>query len=350
MALGVGTVLAFGAFSITALAVTENTLAQENSDLRVYHQNGLIDDEEARRLASLPGVAAIQPIVYSEADFGGKKRPVRGLPAETIYDPDLSAGRWFSDFEVAGAAPVSVIGGPLAAMTHTAVGDYIEIGITSGVRTIQVIGIDENLVHDGTFIWLPLETAKAFEDQSHPNAYWVETASSDTAVVDEVADAIAAEFTDNPMNMDVKYRDLAATRAEDRVVVGVIQAFGLPIVAIGMIGLVSAMTSTVLERTKEIGILRAIGARRRHIRRVFRSEGVALAVLGWLIGIPVGYVLARVILWFFGRALHASFSLLFPPWLPLLTLVGVIVVARLTLRPPLRRAVRMRPGDALRYE
>ena len=60
VALGVGTVLAFGAFSITALAVTENTLAQENSDLRVYHQNGLIDDEEARRLASLPGVAAIQ--------------------------------------------------------------------------------------------------------------------------------------------------------------------------------------------------------------------------------------------------------------------------------------------------
>jgi hypothetical protein len=48
--------------------------------------------------------------------------------------------------------------------------------------------------------------------------------------------------------------------------------------------------------------------------------------------------------------MHTSFSLLFPPWLPLVALVGVIVVARLTLRPPLRRAVRMRPGDTLRYE
>ncbi|MCP4223952.1 MAG: ABC transporter permease, partial [Actinomycetia bacterium] len=123
VALGVGTVLAFGAFSVTALAVTEDTLAQEASDLRVYHQNGLIDDKEARRLASLPGVAAIQPIVYSEADFGGDKRPVRGLPAETIYDPDLSAGRWFTDLEVTGAAPEGLIGGPHAAMTRTDPGD-----------------------------------------------------------------------------------------------------------------------------------------------------------------------------------------------------------------------------------
>lgn len=350
VALGVGTVLAFGAFSVTALAVTEDTLAQENSDLRVYHQNGLIDDNEARRLASLPGVAAMQPIVYSEADFGGDKRPVRGLPAETIYDPDLSAGRWFTDLEVTAAAPVGVIGGPLAAMTHTDVGDYIEVGTTSGVHTIQVVGIDENLVYEGTFIWLPLETAKAFENQSHPNVYWVETTSPDAEVVDEVADAIATAFADNPVKLDVRYQTLAVAAAEDRVVVGVIQAFSLPIVAIGMIGLVSAMTTTVLERTREIGILRAVGARRRHIRRIFRTEGATLAVLGWLIGIPVGYVLAKVILWFFGRALHTSFSLLFPLWLPLVTLVGVIVVARLTLRPPLRRAVRMRPGDALRYE
>ncbi len=117
-----------------------------------------------------------------------------------------------------------------------------------------------------------------------------------------------------------------------------------------MIGLLSAMTTAVLERTREIGILRAVGARARHVRRVFRAEGTALAVLGWLIGIPVGYGLAQLIVWLFGRALHTSFPLLFPPWLPLVALAGVIVVARLTLRPPLRRAVRMRPGDALRYE
>jgi hypothetical protein len=60
--------------------------------------------------------------------------------------------------------------------------------------------------------------------------------------------------------------------------------------------------------------------------------------------------LGWAIVWAFGRALHTSFTMMFPLWLPLLALAGVIVVARLTLRPPLRQAVRMRVGDALRYE
>ncbi len=352
VALGVATVLAFGAFSITALDVTQSTLQNESGDLRVYHSRGLFNDNEAELLASRPDVAAVQPIVYATADFGGDKRPVWGLPAETIYRSDLSAGRWFTPREVDDAAPVAVVGGPLAAITHTEVGDLIDIGTTNGVQTVEVVGIDEALVQDGTFIWLPLETAKAFEEQPDPNVYWVETASSEPDVADRVASDIQATFAaaGNPVTVDIQYRDLAAAQAEDRIVVGVIQVLGLPIVAIGMIGLVSAMTTTVLERTREIGVLRAIGARARHIRRVFRAEGTTLAVAGWLLGIPIGYLLARIIVWFFGRALHTSFPLLFPPWLPAVALVGVIVIARLTLRAPLRRAVRMRPGEALRYE
>ncbi len=303
-------------------------------------------------LGSRADVAALQPVLHSEAEFGGDERPIWGLPADTIYDPDLSAGRWFTDDEVADAAHVAVVGRPLASMTHTEIGDRIDIGTRNGVETVEVIGVDENLVYDGTFIWLPLATAKLFEDQPNPNVYWVETTSPEPAVVDRVAEDILSVFAaaGSPVNVDVHYRDMAAAAAEDRVVVTVIQMFGLPIVAIGMIGLVSTMTTNVLERTREVGILRALGARARHVRRVFRAEGVALATAGWLIGIPVGYGLAWVIVWFFGRAMHTSFSLLFPPWLPLLALAGVVVVARLTLRPPLRRAVRMAPGDALRYE
>ncbi|MDH3293765.1 MAG: ABC transporter permease [Acidimicrobiia bacterium] len=352
MALGVGTVLAFTAFSLTALEATENTLQNESGDLRVYHTTGLVDDDEARLLVSRPDVAAVQPVVYSEAEFGGDERPIWGLPADPIYDYDLVAGRWFTDVEVTDAARVAVIGKPLAAITHAEVGDHIDIGTRNGVETVVVIGVDENLVHEGTFIWLPLETAKIFENQDYPNVYWVETTSPEPEVVDRVAENIRSAFAaaGNSVTVDVRYQDMAAAAAEDRVVVGVIQMLGLPIVAIGMIGLVSTMTTNVLERTREIGILRALGARARHVRQVFRAEGVALAAAGWLMGIPVGYVLARVIVWLFGRAMHTSFSLVFPPWLPLVALAGVIIVARLTLRPPLRRAVRMRPGEALRYE
>ena len=67
-------------------------------------------------------------------------------------------------------------------------------------------------------------------------------------------------------------------------------AMGLPIVAIGMIGLVGATASNVIDRTREIGILRSIGARRRDLRAMFRMEGLVIAALG--IFAPVGIMLA----------------------------------------------------------
>ena len=68
---------------------------------------------------------------------------------------------------------------------------------------------------------------------------------------------------------------------------------GLLVVAISMAGLANALTMSVLERIREIGILRSIGARARDIRGIFATEILNLAVTGWLIAIPLGYLLGR---------------------------------------------------------
>jgi ABC-type lipoprotein release transport system permease subunit len=73
-------------------------------------------------------------------------------------------------------------------------------------------------------------------------------------------------------------------------------------------------------------------------------------VAGWLVGLPIGYGLARLIVWLFGRALHATLDLQFPIWLMFTALLGVVIVTRIALRPPLRHATRMQPGMAIRYE
>ena len=130
----------------------------------------------------------------------------------------------------------------------------------------------------------------------------------------------------------------------------IIMSLGIPVVAMGMIGLVSAMTSNILERTREIGILRSIGARARHIRRVFLAEAVALVVAGWLLGIAVGYVIARIVLRAMNDAFDVSFTLRYPAWPMLVALVLTLVVAAAVLRRPLRRAGRLSPSTALRYE
>ena len=105
----------------------------------------------------------------------------------------------------------------------------------------------------------------------------------------------------------------------------------------------------VLERTREIGILRSIGARARDIRRIFMTEGVVLALAGWLLGIPLGYALMRLLVWLVWEVVGVRIPVAFPPWNSVVALVGTVVLALVVLALPVRRAVRLRPGEALRY-
>jgi putative ABC transport system permease protein len=123
---------------------------------------------------------------------------------------------------------------------------------------------------------------------------------------------------------------------------------GFLIVAISMVGLVNAITMNVLERTREIGVLRCIGARARDIRRIFAAEGLAVSLAGWLLGIPVGYAFARLLNWLLVELVKIEFTFTFPPLNLLIALVGTVVLALLIMRLPLRRAVRLKPGKALR--
>jgi putative ABC transport system permease protein len=117
-----------------------------------------------------------------------------------------------------------------------------------------------------------------------------------------------------------------------------------------MISLVNTLTINTLERTREFGVLRSIGARRRHLARMLRAEGMAIAALGWLAGVPIGYGIARLLIWMIGRAFDATFPVVFPLWSLLPVLALTLLVAVLVTRLPLRRLGRMSTGDALRYE
>lgn len=107
-----------------------------------------------------------------------------------------------------------------------------------------------------------------------------------------------------------------------------------------------AITMGILERTREIGTLRCIGARARDIRRIFATEGMVVALMGWLLGLPAGYLLARGIIALTSSVAHIDLSFAFPTANVAITLVGTIV---LSLLVPVRRAVRFKPGEALRY-
>lgn len=99
------------------------------------------------------------------------------------------------------------------------------------------------------------------------------------------------------VDSEIVYVRLADEIASYRTSTTSLAVVGLIVVAISTAGLANAPTMSVLERTREIGILRSIGARARDIRRIFAAETLTLAAAGWLIGIPLGYLLDLFLVW-----------------------------------------------------
>jgi putative ABC transport system permease protein len=352
VALGASVALALGSFAVTGITVTNDTMSHEGSDIQVYARHGTLALDVEGVLAGVDGVAAAQPIIYANITVAGRDVAARGLPAVPVYEPNLISGRWFSSDEVRDEAAVTVLGEPLAAAAGVGVGDLVDIGLKDSVTVARVVGVDATLVNDGKFALMPITTLMTLTTYQGPTAYWVETVSHEHEDVDQAVDAIAAALnrTGHVAEVIARYPEIEQAQAEDRIVVGVIQAMGLPILGIGMIGLVGAMASNIVERRREIGVLRAIGARKRHLRRIFQSEGLAVVAAGWAMALPIGYALSWLIVREFSSALEVHIDVLFPLWLPAIVLGGVIVVGSTSMRLPMRSVVKMRPSDAIRYE
>jgi putative ABC transport system permease protein len=116
-------------------------------------------------------------------------------------------------------------------------------------------------------------------------------------------------------------------------------------IIISLFGIVNTLVLTVFERTREIGMLRAVGMTRRQVRNMIRHEAIITALLGAALGIPVGVVLALMV----GKAIdYPAFTI---PWGTLIVFIVAAVVAGLVAAIfPARRAGRLNILDALKYE
>jgi putative ABC transport system permease protein len=118
-------------------------------------------------------------------------------------------------------------------------------------------------------------------------------------------------------------------------------------VFVSIFGMINTLVLSVYERTREIGMLRAIGMTRRQVRRMIRQESVITALIGAAIGLPLGIFLAALV----NRAL-SEFDVRFAiPWVQLVVLTIVaIVIGILAAIMPARRAAKLNPLEAIAYE
>jgi putative ABC transport system permease protein len=353
VSLAVGTLLAALALGTSVGNMTSGYFDQSRWDiwLQTYASKSL-DASAQKTITSIQGVKEAQPLLTNNAQVAGTTTMLMGVAQTPMYRPEIVAGRWYTAAQARSNANVGVIGRALADKAGVGVGGTIDVKTAAGTVPLRVIGITTNIENQGATIYLPLGTLQAaLHTPGEVNSYWISTISQDHAAIDRVTarveDTLAAGGN-QPTTIEryIQKRDSVAANASMTTSITVL---GLLIVGISMVGLVNAITMGVIERTREIGILRSVGARAKDIRRIFTVEGVTVALIGWLIGIPLGFAMAHGLISLTSSVVKTDMPFVFPAGNIAITLIGTIVLALLVLIAPLRRAVHLKPGDAIRY-
>ncbi len=306
-------------------------------------------------------VEAVAPLVRTGRPVRYRDRALYGVfiqgstPDITrIEDIDLTEGRWYNDFENRTARNVCIIGAEVAENlfpNERPLGKKIRVG---GHR-FEVIGV---LARQGKFLGLfsfdeqiqmPFNTFKKLFGSRRSITIEVKASSAETLDLaeDEITGILrtvrkvdAMEESNFAINRQEAFRDQIG------VIKGTIYAIGIFLTAlalvVGGIGVMNIMFVTVKERTKEIGIRKAVGAKRRTILIQFLIEAVIVCVLAGLIGVALSAIVAAIINSFFTAYLSAGTVIL-----AFSICVGVGVVFGLV---PAWSAARAHPIEALRYE
>jgi len=231
------------------------------------------------------------------------------------------------------------------------VGDRITLTLRAGGEerqvTLRVVGVMAKV--GGTFgseddnsVIIPFrEAQQIFESGSSVDyvAMTVDTVEN----VDDVVEHIEDEFGDGVMVMsfEMVQEQVGQILGTIEAVLGGIAAISLLVAGVGII---NTMTISVMERTREIGILKAIGGKSSDVLYLFLSEATITGVIGGVLGAALGFVLGRLVGDYIGLPVSTS------PALGLAVVGFAMVTAVLAGLYPAWRAAGMNPVDALRYE
>ncbi|MFN3951141.1 MAG: ABC transporter permease [Thermaurantimonas sp.] len=270
---------------------------------------------------------------------------------------DLSQGRFFSEQELSRGSFVAVIGKDITDMLFPGVNDVVNEFITVGSNRYRVVGVlafkgaSSGFGGDRTVI-IPLTNARAnFKRASETYAVNVLAPSAESldGLIGEVTAAMRAIKKLKPgqqNNFEIVKSDSVAQILISNLRYVTLAATGIGLITLlgAAIALLNIMLVSVTERTREIGILKALGARKSTIRQQFLTEAVVLTQLGGLAGILLGLAIGNLTAYLIGGQFTAPWQ-----WI-LLALVLCFVTGVAAGFYPANKAANLDPVEALRYE
>jgi putative ABC transport system permease protein len=354
IALAVATLLGLASLALAVSQVTDQSWDVLGYDITLSAQTGGHDYGTAavNTVRAQPGVAGVEAADWSDMTYRGQTLYALGVHARTFVHEPLTAGRWLTAQDERTGARVIIAGSAFARIEGLRPGSKVVLTTAAGPVAFSVVGIGGSDANNGFNVYTTLAALQHVTGRPGvANNLLVRAVDKDHSAINALAAHLQGTLAREgyPSGAQLMYVGRADNKAQNSSVLLIVQCIGLLIVAISMFGLVNAITMNIIERTREIGVLRCLGARGRDLRRIFRTETIALAVIGFVLGIPLGWLLAHILRWL---VLHvANIQLPVPYTLGNvgIALAATLVLAVLVVAAPLRRATRLRPGDAIRY-
>ena len=260
--------------------------------------------------------------------------------------------------------PGIIIGKELAARLGLLMGDKLNVmspvgtmgplGMIPKIRRFEVVGVFDSGMYeyDSTLAYVSLSTAQDFFSMGDV-VTGVEVKVDDIFIADRVAAEVERNlgFPYGARDWMKLNKNLFSALQLEKMIMFIILVL---IILVASFNIVSTLTMIVVEKNREIAILKAMGATRRAVMRIFMLDGLIIGIVGTAIGIPLGYAACEILQQFYTLPSDIYYISHLPVKIKgldvLLVSLSAVIISFLATLYPSWQAAKLNPSEALRYE
>lgn len=344
----------------------DNVLARQSADLFVIFDGDERVDYALEVAYNHPGVEYAEMWFQTGASIlkegqrlqdAGIGAVLVGIPnGSTLFQPDIMfAGRWLQP----GDGPAIIIRKDVAEDNGLWLGDTVRLDLGQyGDDDWQIIGIYQQVFGGGvgetTAIYANLDAvARATKQYNSGDELRIQTQHPNEVYVDSVGKQLSDIF--EARNIDIADTETIIQLRRDidtqfDIVVNMLLAVAVITAMVGGVGLMGALSISVVERTREIGVMRAVGAKTGTILGMFMMEGILQGILSWAIIVPISIAIGRPLSNALGQVLfQASLDYQYNVESVGIWFVVMLIISTLASILPARSATSISVRDSLAY-
>lgn len=350
------TILSVAAANLAMGAGLDEILEQQASAIQVGAP-GAVDESVTSELAAIDGVEVVSPVRFGEMAIttaaADAPSPINSfmqmIDPDTYFETSSLPYNEGDDTTVRAALEAGgalVLPSPDATRLGVGAGDTVIVSTQDGPAPFDVVGV--YAVIGGGFGTVVSDTDLDRLGGGRINAFLVATGDADP---ESVATTIRTTVgRDRQLVIDTPDDTRAFAFGQLNGFFSLAYAILFVAALISMLGLANTLVVTVLDRTREIGILRSTGARRRQVAAMVTVEATTMAAVAFVLSLPLGALLAWGVIAGQRATIASSISYQFPFAFVVPLLVLTLVVSAIASLVPARRAARLEIVDSLRFE